>query len=464
MPKNVQLPDGSIVEFPDNMSDDAIGSAIKSNQPAAPSQHPYLDTAKDLAKGVGEGLVNTISGADQFATKHLPTWMTTPIGQAATPENSARATQYAKDLATPTNTSQKVGKGVEQAAEFLAPTGIEKGAASLGSAALGKGGAMVGKLLGSGIHSGTVNAAQGGSFGGGAAMGAAGTGLGMGIKAIAPKIAESAIGIRKTDRAYKAKDAIGRALLDETKGYTPDSVGESAQKALDKLNPELESAIASSPNTVSLAAPRKVVAEAVDTATKRGARKSFDQLQPLAEHLDKNIFNVPIANDIPAIDALHLNRGLADDFVGSWNPETLKNVSGTAANAYHELGEGIKSAVPESRPLYSRISNLIPVEKRASGSALNATTTQKLVNKVAAPTGALAGSIFGAKEGYDKGGAGGAIAGGLGGLILPSLVTTPTGQIALARLLNSSGARKALQGSAGLGLQLNRPANKAEDQ
>src|ERR1700743_1338000 len=34
MPKNVQLPDGSVVEFPDSMSDDAIAGVLKAQQPA----------------------------------------------------------------------------------------------------------------------------------------------------------------------------------------------------------------------------------------------------------------------------------------------------------------------------------------------------------------------------------------------------------------------------------------------
>jgi hypothetical protein len=458
----IKLPDGSYGKFAANASDEQIRAAIQKDFPNAfPAPEPTLtdraiSTAKDFAKGVGEGLVNTISGADDFASKHLPAFFTTPIGQKPTAENSARATAYAKELARPTNTTQSIGKGLEQAAEFLIPGAAEE-------RLLGGAGPIT-RAAGSALTSGAVNKLQGGDFKTGAVSGAAGSLIGSGLKAVAPKIAESAIGIRRTDRAYKAKNAIGRALLDETKGYTPEAVGESAQKVLDRLNPELENTIAASPNTVSLAAPRKVVSDAVDTAAKRGARKSFSQLQPLAEHLDRNIYNVPLGNDISAIDALNLNRGLADDFVGSWNPETLKNVSGTAAKAYHELGEGIKAAVPESRPLYSRISNLIPVEKRASGAALNASTTQKLVHKVGAPTGALLGGIYGGEEGYKHGGIGGAVAGGLGGLVLPTLVTTPTGQIALARALNSAGTRKAIQGITGLGMQLNRPANNAENQ
>jgi hypothetical protein len=451
---NIKGPDGRVISFPEGTSEADIAAAFSGTHETP--QNPYLGAAKDFAKGIGEGVVNTISGADNFATKHLPAFMTTPIGQRPSAENSARATAYAKDLATPVNTTQAIGKGLEQAGEFFIPGGLTK-------KVIGKSGPLVRAGV-EALSSGIVNKAQGGDFTSGAIAGGAASGLASGLKAVAPKIAESAIGIRRTDRAYKAKNAIGKALLDETKGYTPDSVGESAQSVLNKLNPQLESTIAASPNTVPLAPSRQIVSDAIDTAAKRGARKSFSQLQPLAEHLDSDIYGVPLKQDLPAIEALNLNRGLSDDFVGSWNPDTLKNVSGTAAKAYHELGEGIKTAVPESRPLYSRISNLIPVENRASGAALNASTTQKLVHRIAAPTGALTGGVFGAKEGYEHGGIGGAIAGGVGGIVLPVLTTTPGGQIALSRFLYSSGARALTKGATGLGLQLNRPKDNTQEQ
>jgi hypothetical protein len=64
MPKNVQLPDGSIVEFPDGMSDDAIGAAIKANQPssAATGTDAQKGTLSSFADSAGlSGLVGAIA-------------------------------------------------------------------------------------------------------------------------------------------------------------------------------------------------------------------------------------------------------------------------------------------------------------------------------------------------------------------------------------------------------------------
>lgn len=84
---------------------------------------------------------------------------------------------------------------------------------------------------------------QGGSFGTGAAAGALGTGAGQLAHAFAPAVAESALNIRKLDRAYgKSSGSIGRAILDETRGVTPGDVAESAQGRLDQLNPALNAA------------------------------------------------------------------------------------------------------------------------------------------------------------------------------------------------------------------------------
>jgi hypothetical protein len=49
MPKNVQMPDGSLVEFPDSMSDDAISGVLKQQHPAAApvAEKSLWQTAKD---------------------------------------------------------------------------------------------------------------------------------------------------------------------------------------------------------------------------------------------------------------------------------------------------------------------------------------------------------------------------------------------------------------------------------
>jgi hypothetical protein len=142
----------------------------------------------------------------------------------------------------PTNTMQKLGKGAEQAAEFLIPgLGEEKAGAMLTEhlPQLGKLAAPLARLGTQTVGTGLVNKLQGGDFSTGALMGAGAGAIGEGAKAVAPTIAEAALKIRKLDRAYKPPGAIGRAALDETTGLTPSAVGESAQSGLDELNPQV---------------------------------------------------------------------------------------------------------------------------------------------------------------------------------------------------------------------------------
>ena len=91
----------------------------------------------------------------------------------------------------PEHPSEAVGKGVEQAAEFLIPGGAEEeGAAKLATMApkLGKFAKPIAKALTSALGSGAVNALQGGSPLAGAAMGAGGSLAGDALKAAAPAV------------------------------------------------------------------------------------------------------------------------------------------------------------------------------------------------------------------------------------------------------------------------------------
>ena len=129
-----------------------------------------------------------------------------------------------------------MSKGIGDAAQFLIPGGAEEKAASmLPAAARG-----IGKVGLSALSSGLVNKAQGGSFGTGAAAGGIGAGIGQGLKAVAPIIAETGLGLPKAARAFGKTP--GKALLEETSGIRPETVAASAQERLGQLNPELERA------------------------------------------------------------------------------------------------------------------------------------------------------------------------------------------------------------------------------
>lgn len=195
--------------------------------------------AKDLVKGVGEGALSTISGADDWMRAHGPAFLTNSNFGFGKPADL----EHIKQMATPANATQAVGKGAEQAAEFLIPGAAEEAGAAKLAKFLPMGekmAPMVAHALTSAIGSGAVNAVQGGSPITGAAMGVGGSVLDHALKAMAPGIAESALGIRKLDRAYGKTP--GAAILNETKGFSPGTIAKSAQGRLDELNPLLNDA------------------------------------------------------------------------------------------------------------------------------------------------------------------------------------------------------------------------------
>lgn len=68
MPKNVKMPDGSVVAFPDNMSDDAIAGVLKDQHPAAkPEQKGLLSSFADASplSMIGQAIahpIDTVTG------------------------------------------------------------------------------------------------------------------------------------------------------------------------------------------------------------------------------------------------------------------------------------------------------------------------------------------------------------------------------------------------------------------
>ena len=218
-------------------------SAPQGDAPSAPPKPSMLQKATgaigDVATGAGKGLLHTISGSDDWMRAHGPAFMTNSNMGFGPPANL----EHVKQMATPQGTAQKIGYGGEQVGEFLAPGGLEeRGAAKLATLApkLGKYAAPLAHVLTSAISSGGVNAAQGGSPVTGALMGAGGQVIGQGLKAAAPVIAETALGLPKAARAFGKTP--GTALLNETRGIRPSTIAASAQERLGQLNPQLEQA------------------------------------------------------------------------------------------------------------------------------------------------------------------------------------------------------------------------------
>lgn len=181
-------------------------------------------------KGIAKGGMSTIRGLGNMEGKipGVKSLMPADVQSFLGPEGER--------LTTPRNTPQAIGKGVEQAGEFMVPGAGEEKLASLAPKML----RPAAKIGASALGSGTVNALQGGEFGTGAALGAGGSAIGQGLKAVAPKIAETALGIRKADRAFGKTP--GAAIINETRGIRPETIASSAQDRMGQLTPKLERA------------------------------------------------------------------------------------------------------------------------------------------------------------------------------------------------------------------------------
>jgi hypothetical protein len=424
---------------------DASASAWK---PVA--QPDESNSVVDFAKGVLKGALHTVSAADDFATQHLPAFLTTPIGQNPSRENSVNATQYAHDLAKTTNTAQAIGKGVEQAGEFFIPGGAEKGAGELLATKYPSLASVASKLIASGhpelgaigkialgsLGAGAVNATQGGSFGMGAAGGAVGGVIGQGLKSLAPTMAEVAMGTRAADRSLGKTPGV--AILNETSGISPGSI---ARQAFDKhagYTGDLNSEALNSQIPVDLSPARAAVRSFGNTAAKQNNPTNIKEIQALEDQITQRSTG-PIAPSVSADEGLGLRRGV-DALIDSWNPNNKRALSDSAIAAVRKaMNDELAKSVPDFAALNLKISNLIPVAARAGATDLNAGVAQKVLGRLTAPTGALLPAGLGAEEGYRHGGVSGGIAGAAAGLILPHVLTSPTTLMMGARALNSGG-------------------------
>jgi hypothetical protein len=474
--KNVKLPDGRVVAFPDGMSDDDIGKAITANMPptasinqsnqALPSGFSpgtigqnIKDNAAampgvigNIVKGAVGGGLNTFAGIGSLAS-HIP-----GLGGLKAPAEQLR------QQVAPQNGAQSGGRAVEQAGEFLVPGLGEEALAAKTAPMLSKISAIAPaavKLGAAALTTGTLNKVQGGSFGGGvgASLGGAalGAGLRAGMKAIAPAAAESAMGIRALDRTYNRTP--GQAVLDETKGLSLGSIAEQAGGKIDEYTNQLENNAANSAIPTDLQPARDVASSFVDTAALRNNDSTKNAVAKIGQQLDSR-GTVPIPQFVSASEALALKRGIGD-LQTSWNPATMGEFPTSAVSStYGAMNNELANSIPDFQDLNSKISTLIPAKARAGAKDLNAGWIQKAFDRMGAHTGALAAPLAAATYGGVHGGPLGALAGGLGGLAGVELLSSPITRMAIARIANAAQpalTNPLMQAYTGAALQANRP-------
>src|SRR5947209_48638 len=187
-----------------------------------PNAGDNFDITKGVAKGAGQ-TAHTIGAA---ASRVIPGVGSIPFQQP--------------DYLQPQNTGQKVGAGAEQMLEMAATGGpLRAGAEALATKLpfLGRFAAPLLRIGAEAANTGTSAALHDQPVGTSAAVGAGGAALSEGLQAIAPKIAESALGVTQRLRGHGR--TIGEAALNETSAIRPGTMARQAGDQLGDLTNQL---------------------------------------------------------------------------------------------------------------------------------------------------------------------------------------------------------------------------------
>lgn len=426
-------------------------------RPAAATKEVLGDLGTGMAQGAANTVGSSIGGIAKLLRK-IPY-----VGETLAPQAGINALEArTAERSQPQNTTQQIGKTGEQVGEFLLPSGLEEHLPALAARLPWMGKAAL-PLLRTGeqaLEMGTRNASQGGSFGTGAVVGGAGGAIGEGLRAAAPAVAESALGITKQMRGYGKTPGV--AALEETSGLRPATIERQAQAKIGQLTSGIENAAASHTGTVSLQPAIDTIDQEIAKATAQNNAGAIEQLQRVRDSLTKNVTNgLPLSPNQPATTALNLKRGVRTQFVKNWNPELMSGTRAVAAHAGGAIDSELDNALgPEFASANQRISSLVPVAERAESLGRDPSIAQKVGNRIAAHTGALAGSVVGGAEGYREHGLPGLALGSVIGLTAPEILAASPTRMAAARAMYSPATLLRLL--TGAGLQLNRPSG--EDQ
>src|SRR5208283_840778 len=358
------------------------------------------------------------------------------VGETLSPSEGIKAWEQ---ITKPEGLAQKIGYGGEQIGEFFIPGMGEEGATEKLATKLpllGKLALPAAKVATGALSTGAVNKLQGGSLGAGMAAGALFPAAGEGLKALAPGVAETALGVTRRMRGFGKTP--GEAALDEISGVKPGILAENAQDKLTQLTSQLEHAAARSTVPATTQPAIGVVAQEMQKATKQNNKTLYTALKDLHDQLTVDFSSgQSLPSQMSASQLLDLKRGIGD-LEGNWNPELRGKLKGIVRQVYSALDKELDRTVPEADKLNQRISSLITVKGRAGSVDRGADFMQRAMHRVAAHTGALAASTAGGYGGYREGGIPGAVTGAAAGLLIPEMLASPTAQMGAARVMNKA--------------------------
>jgi hypothetical protein len=267
-------------------------------------------------------------------------------------------------------------------------------------------------------------------------------GINLGAKAIAPKFAESALNI--TERMRGRGRTIGQTVLDETAGVRPGTIAQQAGSRLGGLTSQMEDAVHQATQNGAMGstqAAHDVLNDAI-AGFPRNAQTIRSKLNSLHDLL--SLDGTPRLQHTPD-ELLEMKRGIGKE-IQSWPPEWQKipEVKQVQQRIYGAIDGELDRLVPGNAELNQKISSLIPAKQQGARLADQASFTQRLAHRAAAHTGALAGSGLGGFLGSQEGNTPeerrrNALIGAAAGFTLPELMTTPTSQMAMARLFRGGG-------------------------
>jgi hypothetical protein len=259
------------------------------------------------------------------------------------------------------------------------------------------------------------------------------------IREAAPSMAEGAMNIRRGDRGYGKTP--GRAILDETTGVRPETVGKQAQAKLNSLVPSLDTMAAAHMGMIDTTPAINSIESSIDTARSRNNASGVDALAPVKGALTTNATTgLGLSPLQTATGALNLKRGLRDQFVKNWSPDAASILTrDTAKGASGVLDNSLDTALgSDFASTNQRISSLVPITDAAEKLSRADELPQKLGDKLKAHTGALTSAVGAGLAGAHAGGLAGGIGGALGGFIIPEAIASPTSRMAIARAMNST--------------------------
>ena len=481
LPDGVSLP--GLPGPPASIMSEAPGNIFSSAHPLSTLKANAVESGGqilDLGKGMLKGAANT--GSTLLHTANAPI-IPMPNGNTQVSPMVNNAANGLQRISQPHNNLQSVGRGIEQAGEFLLPGAAEEAGATRLLTMLPKAGKLAQaalRAIPAAMGSGIVNGAQGGSVAGGAAAGFGGSMVGSGLKALAPVIAETALGVRAGDRAQGRTP--GQAILDETQGLRPGSIASQANSRVNELSAQVEKSLESAPDG-SLAPARDVANSFVDSAVRRNTPESIKRTNALRDvittklgsdgkpvMLDKfgdTTLNTGVLDEagqpitrvgrsvvgkepaiypeiVPARTLLDLKRGIGEQ-AQAFNPAVQNKLSDNArVGIYHALDSEMDRLAPQTQGANDSMTSLIPAAERAGAKDLNAGMVQRMIARGSAHTGALAGPLAAGAAGFEHGGIIGGVLGAGAGMLGQEVLTNPTVLMAAARAANAPATSKLL--------------------